>query len=111
MPRAHQEYASLTPEKMQKWAESIGPSTSLIVTSILKDAPHPEIGCKRIHGFLNLSKMYSKAQLEMACTYALSEGINKYQYIEIIIKQQIPKQPFISAIPSHDNIRGEAQYH
>ncbi len=111
MPRAHQEYASLTPDKMQKWAESIGVSTSIMVESILKDAPHPEIGCKRSHGFLNLSKTYSKAQLEMACTYALSKGINKYQYIEIIIKQQIPKQPFISAIPSHDNIRGEAQYH
>lgn len=111
MPRAHQEYASLTPEKMQKWAASIGISTSTMVDIILKEAPHPEIGCKRSHGFLNLSKTYSKAQLETACTYALSKGINKYQYIEIIIKQQIPKQPFISAIPSHDNIRGETQYH
>ena len=78
MPKAHQAYASLTPEKMQNWAHAIGASTDLIVASIIKSAPHPEIGCKRSHGFLNLSKKYSDVQLESACCYALNNGISNY---------------------------------
>lgn len=113
MPRAHQEYATLTPEKMQSWAVTIGVSTGLMVASIIKTAPHPEIGCKRSHGFLNLSKKYSPAQLESACCYALNNGISNYAYVEIIIKQQISEQQAqpISAIPLHENIRGSEQYH
>jgi transposase len=113
MPRAHQEYASLTPEKMQTWAQTIGVSTGLMVASIIKDAPHPEIGCKRSHGFLNLSKKYSDFQLESACCYAQNNGIRNYAYIEIIIKQQILEQQVQpdSAIPLHENIRGSEQYH
>jgi transposase len=113
MPKAHQEYASLTVDKMQSWAQSIGVSTGLVVASIIKAAPHSEIGCKRSHGFLNLSKKYSDAQIESACCYALNNGISNYAYIEIIIKQQILEhqaQP-CSAIPLHENIRGSEQYH
>ena len=113
MPKAHQEYASLTPSAMQNWAQTIGISTGLVVASIIKAAPHPEIGCKRSHGFLNLGKRYSDAQLESACCYALTNGISNYSYIEIIIKQQLleqqPQQS--SAIPAHGNIRGSEQYH
>src|SRR6185437_2413648 len=113
MPRAHHEYASLTPEKMQNWAETIGASTGLMVASIIKAAPHPEIGCKRSHGFLKLSKKYSDSQLESACCYAQNNGIRNYAYVEIIIKQQILEQqvPPDSAIPLHENIRGSEQYH
>ena len=113
MPRAHQEYASLTPEKMQQWAQTIGVSTGLVVLAIIKAAPHAEIGCKRSHGFLNLSKKYSDAQLEAACCYALSNCINNYAYIEIIIKQQLQQQQTqaVSAIPEHGNIRGPEHYH
>jgi transposase len=113
MPKAHQEYASLTPEKMQGWANDIGASTGLIVASIIKAAPHPEIGCKRSHGFLNLSKKYSSTQLESACHYALNNGISNYAYIEIIIKQHIQEQQVqpSSVIPLHENIRGSEQYH
>ena len=113
MPRAHQEYAALTPEKMQQWAQTIGVSTGLVVASIIKAAPHAEIGCKRSHGFLNLSKKYSEVQLEDACGYALNNGISNYTYIEIIIKQQLEQQQVQaqSAIPVHDNIRGPEHYH
>jgi transposase len=113
MPRAHREYASLTVDKMQEWSQTIGTSTGLIVESIIKASPHPEIGCKRSHGFLNLIKKYSELQLESACSYALKNGIKNYEYIEIIIKQQISEQQHkpVSAIPEHENIRGSEQYH
>jgi hypothetical protein len=113
MPRAHREYASLTVDKMSEWAQTVGVSTSVIVEMILNDAPHKEIGCKRSHGFLNLSKKYSDLALEAACVYALNNGIKNYKYIEVIIKHQaalLMKEPE-STIPLHDNIRGAEHYH
>jgi transposase len=111
MPKAHSEYAGLTAAKMLSWAKSIGISTSSIVERIVQESPHEEIGCKRSHGFLNLSKAYSVSQLEAACSYALSHGINNYKYIEAIIKHQAVSQCVSqSVIPMHDNIRGVEQY-
>lgn len=113
MPRAHREYASLTVDKMREWATKIGISTSEIVEIIIQSAPHDEIGCKRSHGFLNLSKKYSELQLENACNYALLNGIRDYEYIEGIIKHEAAKlKPIpLSVIPLHKNIRGSEQYH
>ena len=115
MPIAHKEYASLTPDKMRAWSKQIGISTAIMVEKILCDASHPEIGCKRSHGFLNLSKKYTVVQLENACHYALSQNIQHYEYIEVIIKQQLSTvttdEPTVSAIPIHDNIRGPEYYH
>jgi transposase len=113
MPRSHKEYAGLSVEKMQEWAQKIGASTVMIVEYILQAAPHKEVGCKRSHGFLNLSKKYSDVQLEAACSYALNRGIKNYEYIEVIIKQHIREQQVepLSAIPIHNNIRGSEQYH
>ena len=98
---------------MQEWAQKIGASTVMIVEYILQAASHKEVGCKRSHGFLNLSKKYSDVQLEAACSYALNRGIKNYEYIEIIIKQHIrePQVEPLSAIPIHNNIRGSEQYH
>lgn len=113
MTRAHREYAALTVDKMRHWAQEIGLSTSEIVELIIEESPHEEIGCRRSHGFLNLSKKYSNLQLEMACSFALSQGIKKYEYIESLIKHEMAatKSAPLSAIPLHDNIRGSEQYH
>lgn len=113
MPRAHQEYAGLTVDKMREWAKSIGRATYDLVDKIIKEAPHNEIGSRRSHGFLNLSKKYSSTQLEAACLEAESKGINKYEYIEVIIKNKlVDTQPLpISVIPLHENIRGSEEYH
>lgn len=113
MPRNHREYAALTVDKMMEWAAKIGISTSKIVEMIIKSTPHDEIGCKRSHGFLNLSKKYSELQLENACNYALLNGIRDYEYIEVLIKHEAAKVKAIplSAIPLHENIRGSEEYH
>jgi hypothetical protein len=113
MPRAHQEYASLTVDKMRSWAGGIGVATLEMVELIIKSAPHAEIACKRSHGFLNLSKKNSELQLENACAYALLNGIKDYEYIDGIIKQEATKkiEEPKSTIPTHENIRGFGQYH
>ena len=63
----------------------------------------------------SISKKYSVTQLESACQYALTQNIKHYEYIEIIIKQQLSSlatdKPPVSGIPLHDNIRGPEYYH
>jgi transposase len=113
MPRAHREYAELSVDKIRIWALTIGDATAIVVESILNLAPHEEIGCRRSNGFLNLSKKYGIMELEIACQDALDNGNRNYEYIEILIKQQINKarKSQLSVIPLHDNIRGPHQYH
>ncbi len=98
---------------MRSWAQEIGAATSRMVEIILRNAAHEEIGSKKSHGFLNLSKKYSPLQLESACIYALANNIYHSEYLELIIKQQIDNedQEPCSAIPLHDNIRGSEYYH
>lgn len=112
MPPQHKQYLALTPERMLQWSASIGIATNLIVEDILNKAPHSEIGCRRSHGFLNLSKKYGSKQLELACDYAICNGIYDYKHIENIIKNNliqnsINKTPVIH----HSNIRGANYYH
>lgn len=112
MPKAHKQYALLTVDKMQEWSKEIGVSTSKIVDFIIRSDNHKEIACRQSNGFLNLSKKYSELQLENACTYALNNGITKYEYIEGIIKHQaLAIKDNSSSIPVHDNIRGADKYH
>lgn len=113
MSRAHREYAQLTVDKMRGWAKEVGVSTTAMVELIIRDAPHNEIACRRSNGFLNLSKKHGNIALEAACLYAMNNGINNYQYIEILIKNQteVLKESPLSVIPTHDNIRGSEQFH
>jgi hypothetical protein len=98
---------------MLRWSNEIGVATSEMVAMIISLSPHKEIGIKRSHGFLNLSKKYSNLALEEACRYALCNGIRDHEYIESIIKHEAAKAKSCvsSAIPLHENIRGSEQYH
>jgi hypothetical protein len=113
MAPAHREYAALTVDKMRDWAQKIGPETLRMVEIIIRNESHSELGCRKSHGFLNLSKKYSPRQLELGCNYAFANNIYHAEYIELIIKQQLPeeKPQAISTIPAHDNIRGSEYYH
>lgn len=66
----------------------------------------------RSHGFLNLAKKYGNKQLEIACDYAINNGIFDYKLIESIIKnntlQNITES---SPVINHSNIRGTSYYH
>lgn len=112
MPRSHKEYLALTPDRMLQWAANIGVATNLIIEDILSKAPHPDIGCRRSHGFLNLSKKYGNIHLELACDYAICNGIYDYKYIESIIKNKLVQNTATKTpVIVHGNIRGADYYH
>lgn len=113
MPKSHREYQSLNSNRMLQWSSSIGMATSLIVEDILNKSPHSEIGCKRCHGFLNLSKKYGNDRLEQACDYAICNGVFDYKHIEAIIKNNLLMEDdgLSSVTIYHSNIRGADYYH
>ena len=116
MPKAHQQYAEWTPQRLVKWAASFGPNTSGLVEAILRKRAHPQQGFRSALGLLRLGKQYGQQRLENACERALTTGAISYKSVASILKANLDKQPlqktFDDADPiEHGNIRGAGYYH
>jgi transposase len=115
MPRAHQQYAEWTPQRLIHWAATSGPATAQVVEAILASRPHPQQGFRSCLGIMRLGKSYSAERLEAACRRALMLGACSYKSIESILKkgldrQPLPQPPALLVSPSHPNIRGPQYY-
>jgi len=116
MPKAHQQYAEWTPQRLVRWAASFGPNTSGLVEAILRKKVHPQQGFRSVLGLLRLGKQYGQKRLENACERALATGAISYRSVASILKANLDKQPlqktFEDAEPiEHGNIRGAGYYH
>ena len=116
MPKSHQQYADWSPERLIKWAESIGASTAHIITAVLSSRRHPQQGFRSCLGILRLGKSYGNDRLEAACGRALLLGTHRYKSIESILKhgldnKPLPEQQELNLPEDHDNIRGPSYYH
>ncbi len=116
MPRSHQKYGDWSPERLIKWAETMGPLTAKTITSVLSSRRHPQQGYRSCLGILRLSKSYGEDRLEAACGRALLLGTHRYKSIESILKhgldsKPIPEQQELNLPEDHDNIRGPSYYH
>src|SRR2546429_1070159 len=115
MPKAHQQYAEWTPQRVIHWAATSGPATAQVVETILASRPHPQQGFRSCLGIMRLGKSYSPERLEAACRRALTLGACSYKSIESILKkgldrQPLPQPPDGMARPSHPNIPGPHYY-
>ena len=115
MPEAHRVQAEWTPERMQRWAQKIGPETAAFIKAMIAARPFPEQAYRACLGTLRLGNKYSEERLEKACGKGLAVGATRYQQIESILKkrlEQIPltPEPVSSAISDHRNIRGPSYY-
>ncbi len=116
MPKSHQHYADWSPERLIKWAESIGSSTARVITAVLSSRHHPQQGFRSCLGILRLGKSYGNDRLEAACGRALLLSTHRYKSIESILKhgldnKPIPEQQELNLPEDHDNIRGPSYYH
>ncbi|OEU61721.1 MAG: integrase [Desulfuromonadales bacterium C00003094] len=116
MPKAHQQYASWTPQRLINWAAQNGPQTAALVEAILASRRHPQQGFRSAMGLIRLAKIYGKDRLENACLLALDGQAATYKSVKSILKtgldQQQPQLEQIQSIPiDHDNIRGGSYYH
>lgn len=116
MPRAHQEYARWTPERLIDWAAKTGTATAELARQIIASRRHPQQGFRPVLGILRLGRAYGADRLEAASRRALSIGATSYQSIESILKNGLDQKPMpegtasASAPIEHANIRGAAYY-
>ena len=72
MPSSHRRYAEWTPERILRWAATVGPETAGHVAAIMEHRTHPEQGFRSALGIMRLAKEYDNDRLEAACTRVLS---------------------------------------
>jgi len=115
MPRLHQKHLEWTPSRIIHWAQTIGPSTALLVEAIIADRPHPEHGYRSCLGIPRLGKRYGDERLEAACGRAFTVGARSYRQVDAILKNGLdrlavePNEPE-PATTTHDNVRGRDYY-
>ncbi len=119
MPKAHQQHAEWTPQRMIEWAEkAAGPQTAALVGAILDERRHPEQGYRSCLGIVRLGKQYGAERLEAASARALAVSARSYRHVASILKNgldRLPVEPEPTADEaahrqSHENIRGPRYY-
>ena len=116
-PQGHRHYAQWSPERLVRWAETVGPKTARLVHEVMANKRHPEEGYRSCLGILRLSKRHSPERLEAACTHALQIGSANYRSVASILKHGLdrrPPQPLgleLRVEPiEHENVRGPDYY-
>ena len=119
MPKAHQQYANWTPQRLVRWAEKTGPATAGLVNIILTHRKHPQQGFRSCLGIMRLGKTYGHDRLEAACGRALKFGATSFKSVQSILKTGLDRQTLLAVDEEqesmepidHPNIRGAGYYH
>ncbi|MBE3144901.1 MAG: transposase, partial [Planctomycetes bacterium] len=111
MPIKHQKAGEWTPERLQRWAEDIGPHTCQMIQAILTSRRHPEQAFRSCLGILRLSSQYARSQMETACQMAREEKELNYRGVKAVLELLPPASPSENpSLPTHENIRGNSYY-
>lgn len=110
-PKSHQRYLEWTPERVVRWASTIGPFTAALIDQILQSRRHPEQGFRSCLGILRLGKTYGSERLEAAATRACNLRACSYQSVKSILHTGLDRQLALEPPPDrapieHANIRG-----
>lgn len=112
MPKAHQEHAHWTPERLIDWAKETGPQTSALIAAMIDSRPHPQQAFRACLGVMRLGKHHGPERLEKAATRALHLGALSYNSIASILKHRLEEKPLPeSSTPPHlvivhEHVRG-----
>lgn len=98
-PRSHREYGDWPPDRLVRWAESIGPQVGALVATMLRGEPHPELRYRACLGVVRLGKTYGPARLDNACARALALGSPRYRTVAEMLKRRLENAPLPD--PSH----------
>lgn len=114
MPENHRFQAEWTPERLLKWADSIGGNTYAYINACLERRQHPEQGFRLCMGVLKFNDKYGKDTMESACQKALATRRFSYRDFKLIIESLPQRNDTVSEeepnLPSHQNIRGRDYY-
>ena len=111
---AHHQFAQWPPERLQRWAATLGPQTAALVTRILASRTYPEQAYRTCLGILRLGKTVGPARLEAACQRAQHLGIRSCKGVKSILDHQLDSQPLdppaLPACGPHEQVRGHHYY-
>jgi len=115
MPPAHVAHAhGSSPERLKRWAESIGPQTASFIRHMMSSRVFPQQAYRACLGLLRLSGQYGADRLEKACARGLQAGASRYQQIQNMLKNRMENSPDSPASDTpasqHGNIRGPGYY-
>jgi transposase len=112
MPSQHRYMSDWNPQRLTRWAQSIGGSVKQIIEQILAQRQHPEQAYKVCLGILNLEKQFSKDRLNKACARAIDFHHYSYKGIKKILENRMEDHQMdcFQALPEHANIRGNRYY-
>ena len=114
-PPAHRAYLAWTPERVLRWAGTIGPNCGEVAQRIMNSRSIPEHGFRPCQGLIRLGNSYGNQRVDQACRRALKLNIVGYKHIASMLKTGRDKIPLADDEPvypiiTHDNVRG-AQYY
>ena len=114
-PKQHRDYGDWPPERITRWAATIGPSAKSLVDKVMQNKQHPELGYRACFGILRLAKVVGNERLEAACQRALAINSCSFKSIKSILDHNLEKRPPLEkplqlTIIQHDNIRGAAAF-
>jgi transposase len=113
-PKSHQQHLAWPPSRLVSWAQSVGPSTAQLFTTILESKPHPQMGYRSCLGVLRLGQRYSNQRLEAAARRALAAGACSYPSVKSILERSLDRQPLVTPPRrpplEHSNLRGPAYF-
>ena len=92
MPSAHRRYAEWTPERFQRQARDIGPSTEALILAVLARRPHPEQGFRTCLGVLRLFRGIAAARAEAVSIRAIEIGALSYDSVASILKHRLDQK-------------------
>jgi transposase len=115
MPPDHQKYVEWNPARITAWAAKTGPSTVRFVEALIKSKAVPEQAYRACLGIFRLAKSYPVSRVESACERALRYNATSFKSLRLILEKSLDQHKednatVSSALPVHENIRGEAYY-
>lgn len=114
-PKEHREYGDWPPERILRWAATIGPSVKSMVQRVMDNKQHPELGYRACFGILRLAKVVGNERLEAACQRALAINACSFKSIKSILDSNLDKRPLVEkpcqlTLIHHTNIRGSSAF-
>lgn len=115
MPKDHQEYLEWNGDRFRRWAKQFGPHMEEVIDNLLKASKVEQQAYRGCMGILNLSKKYSRKQVEEACRKALIYTTSpSYKSIKNILLSapKVPDQERETPTPAAPNgiTRGAGYY-
>jgi transposase len=115
----HQAYSEWSPDYFKKKAAKHGSHVQELIEGVLMQGDYPETAYKRSMGIIQLHRTYGSERLNNACKIAIEAGTFSYNRLKNMLKNNIDKMEldnqqtnlFKSHIPTHNNLRGAANYH